>query len=156
MMMTIKMAACCSCNGENAQCVCCIRVKSCRHCFNCRPKQNNKCQNTICQRQSQINDSFTLATTLSSTCTPSSSTLDSCQTLLDSNIDCYLQSAFGHFLDHTEVQKDTSQEWVSRWSMIVHLKGKLFYVPGGSIGCHYVEQLSKEVLYLANGTFPSE
>ena len=27
---------------------------------------------------------------------------------------------------------------------------------GGSVGHHYVEQLSKEVLYLANGTFPSE
>ena len=29
-------------------------------------------------------------------------------------------------------------------------------MPGGSLGRHYVEQLSKEVLYLANGTFPSE
>ena len=29
-------------------------------------------------------------------------------------------------------------------------------MPGGSLSCHYVEQLSMEVLYLANGTFPSE
>ena len=45
--------------------------------------------------------------------------------------------------------------WVRRWTTIAYLKGKLYRVPGGSVGCKYVEQLSLEVSYLTAGNFPS-
>ena len=58
----------------------------------------------------------------------------------DLNFDQYLLAAFGASLDHSEVPTAaTRHDWVSRWSTIAHLKGKLYHVPVGSFGHHYVE-----------------
>ena len=54
--------------------------------------------------------------------------------------------AFGAPMIHSEsVSED---EWHGCWSAVVHLKGNLYTVLGGSIGRKYVDQLSLEVSQL--------
>jgi len=44
----------------------------------------------------------------------------------------------------------------SRWQQIIQHSGNLYVLPGGSVGCHYVDLLELEVRHLAVGNFPSE
>lgn len=69
------------------------------------------------------------------------------------DFDQYMMRAFGDTLCGTTVP---DSEWSRRWSAITHLKGRLYHVPGGSIGRRYVDLLSEEVAHLASGNYPSE
>ena len=42
---------CCPCNGNSANCSCCICARSKRPCLSCRPLKSEKCLNTLRQRQ---------------------------------------------------------------------------------------------------------
>ena len=177
------MASCCTCNGGNARCVRCTCVKNKRPCLNCLPGRTNNCHNTITQRQSSVvavpaynntdifshlrrslrespltsisgcdveTDVDTLSLSPSAPLTVSMSDTDV------TDIDQYMMTGFGATLDRSEVPIASADEWVRRWVTITHLKGKLYHVPGGSVGRKYVELLSLEVSHLAAGNFPSE
>ena len=73
-----------------------------------------------------------------------------------SDIDDYMVKAFGAKLCYTAVPDVPENDWIERWSTIARLKGRLYHVPGGSVGRHYVDLLSTEVAHLSAGNFPSE
>jgi hypothetical protein len=72
----------------------------------------------------------------------------------DLDINQIMIAAFGESLDSSELPYD--HEWIKRWLSVTHLKGKLYHVPGGSVGGQYVDLLSSEISHLASGNFPSE
>ena len=67
-----------------------------------------------------------------------------------------MRKAYGDVLCRTTVPETTDKEWIRRWLAITHLKGRLYHVPGGSIGRKYVDLLSTEISYLAAGNYSSE
>ena len=48
-----------------------------------------------------------------------------------------------------------SDAWYKWWQAVVHLQGKVYALPGGNIGCKYVDLLSEEVLDLSVGNYPA-
>ena len=173
---------CCTCNGEKARCVRCVCVKNKRPCLNCLPGRANSCHNTITQRQSSVtvrsppnntdvpsrrglsspsisapssDADSDVDVSMTASPAPLNSPLNS-PTGNDIDIDQYMKTAFGAALVRSEVPMATADVWVRRWTTVANLKGKLYHVPGGSVGRKYVEQLSLEVSYLAAGNFPFE
>lgn len=72
------------------------------------------------------------------------------------DIDQYVRKAYGDIFCRTTVPETSANEWIRHWSAITHLKGRLYHVPGGSIGRKYVDLLSTEISHLAAGNYLSE
>ena len=148
---------CCACNGPHAVCKSCSCAKKGSKCFSCRPKDRGNCQNTV---QPTLMPS---QPTPRGACpspplhdSPALSQAPSGAPSESFDIDRYMMRAFGDTLCCTTVPEATSNEWTRRWSAIAHLKGRLYHIPGGSIGRRYVDLLSTEISHLAAGNFPSE
>ena len=52
--------------------------------------------------------------------------------------------AYGHTLVCSD-GGDRSSPWCRRWDTVVHLCGKHYALPGGSVGRHFVDMLSSEL-----------
>ena len=51
---------------------------------------------------------------------------------------------------------DRHTPWCKRWSIVVQHRGLHYTLPSGSISRRYVDQLTEELKYLCNGTYPAE
>ena len=72
------------------------------------------------------------------------------------DIDQLIMRAFGATLCPTTVPDISANDWVRWWHAITHLNGRLYHVPGGSVGRKYVDLLTTEMSHLAVGNYPSE
>ena len=72
-----------------------------------------------------------------------------------SNIEELVNTAFGASLIQSQ-GSDPKNVWHRRWLSIVHHSGKLYNIPGGSIGRKYIDCLTQEGLYLSAGNYPSD
>ena len=178
-------STCCSCNGSRAKCVNCLCVKMKRPCINCYPSRSDSCPNNIRHRQllqhgsSQHGDHHSDGPGTQSTlhavgdndsqATPSSSSpplfsdptasLSVMDTPLHTSgngsivdINSMLVNAYGESL---ALNSPPDDECYSHWKTVVNLAGKHYTLPGGAVGCQYVDQLSKEVSYLCTGVYSS-
>ena len=68
------------------------------------------------------------------------------KTTLTENVTNCLFDAFRGSLDRSKEVQET--EWGNRWTVSVNLQGKLYLIPGGSIGRKYIDLLTKEVCRL--------
>ena len=182
-MAANKSQRCCVCNGPNAICRNCSCVKREAKCFSCRPSVKGTCLNIVrkdlttatqlgsppragASLGSQPNlQSPTLLDSPHPDSAPSLTRVDSAvvssatQVGSDSNssrFDSLMLKAFGATLCPKIVPDDSLDDWVKRWQVISHLKGRLYHVPGGSIGHKYVDLLTVETSHLAVGNYPSE
>lgn len=73
-----------------------------------------------------------------------------------SRFDSLMLKAVGATLCPKIVPDDSLDDWVKWWQVISHHKGRLYHVPGGSIGCIYVDLLTIEMSHLAVGNYSSE
>ena len=71
------------------------------------------------------------------------------------NIEELVNTAFGSSLIQSQ-GSDSSNVWHRRWLSVVHLSGKLYDIPGGSVGRKYVDSLTQEVSHLSSGNYPSD
>ena len=145
---------CCQCNGVNAKCKRCLCVKMKRPCLNCLPLRSNNCQNTLGHRQEKlVRQSLTSSTSdrpLANTPVPNSISTNT-NTLANSvsldtrpaDGDCRYDSAmiraFGVSLTNSGLEQSTlcDDVWRKRWETVVHLRGRLYSLPGGSVGRKY-------------------
>ena len=72
------------------------------------------------------------------------------------HVDSLMLQAYGEPLACGTVEPGSRDCWFNRWELIVHLRGKLYSLPGGATGRKYVDYLSKEVSYFSSGTCSSE
>ena len=71
------------------------------------------------------------------------------------DVDELMIRAFGEPLVHSSGE-DVANAWFQRWKTVVGLQGKQYNLPGGAVGCQYVDLLSEEVAYLSSGNFSSD
>ena len=51
---------------------------------------------------------------------------------------------------------DADKKWIKRWEKVVHLRGKLYFLPGGAIGRKVVSIFAEEIKRFGNGEQKSE
>ena len=59
------------------------------------------------------------------------------------NVDSVMNTAFGDSIIQWETN-NTDNDWYNRWLSVAHMSGKLYSLPGGSVGRKYVEHLSQD------------
>jgi len=74
---------------------------------------------------------------------------------LPSHINKLCVKAYGAPLVFSD-RGNQSSLWYQRWSVVVHHKGSLYSLPGGSIAKRYINQLTDELIYLCDREYPSE
>ena len=66
-----------------------------------------------------------------------------------------MQRAYGESFIHSSGE-DVTDIWFQYWKNVVKLQGRLYVLPGGAVGCHYVDLLSEEGSHLAVGHYPAD
>ena len=90
--------------------------------------------------------------------------LDSCNTDNDNNIatsslPSYINDLFIKVYGVPLVHSDGGERlspWCKRWVTIIWHRGLHYSLPGDAVRQRYVDQLSEELNYFCNGTYPSE
>ena len=147
-------APCCDCHGTKGKATCsrmCPCKKNGMKCSSCFPMKHGQCSNSspVPIVTLQISSSLKSHTNVISK-DDSPTTLNS-YSLADQK----MIEAFGAPLLNTD-GKWMNDIWENIWKRAVKLRGKLYALPGGSVGRLFVSTLAAEVLELEKGKQKSE
>ena len=147
-------ALCCDCHGKKGKATCsrmCPCKKNGMKCSSCFPMKHGQCSNSspVPIVTLQINSSLKSHTNAISK--------DDAPTTLNSYslADQKMIEAFGAPLLNTD-GKWMNDMWENIWKRAVKLRGKLYSLPGGSVGRLFFSTLTAEVLELGKGKQKSE
>ena len=179
------MAPCCSCNGQNAVCKQCICVRAGRPCTSCLPLRFHRCSNVLLSNLATFANSsmegsnrgvdevgMSHMSNIETNQCPilqsvssndfagyvqccDAAVVDNNRSSLPSHINELFIKAYGAPLVYSD-GGDCHSPWCKRWSIVAQHRGLHYTLPSGSISRCYVDQLTEELKYLCNGTYPAE